>query len=216
MNLQAKLLRVLESRQVQAVGADSPAALDVRFIAATNHDLQLRASEGHFRADLYFRLAQYTLSLPALRDRPADIPYLAHRFLEEASVELRRPVQQIVPNALELLEAHPWPGNVRELRNVIRQAVLMTKDLMIDRDVVRALLGKPAAGRHVVRSTRAGVSLREIAAQAVEAAERHAISEALRSSHGNKSRAARALDTDYKTLHLKMKRFGIRGRDFAP
>jgi len=216
MNLQAKLLRVLESKQVQPVGADRSAALDVRFVAATNHDLQARAAEGQFRADLYFRLAQYTITLPALKDRPSDIPYLAHRFLAEASVELRRPVQQIVPNALEQLEAHPWPGNVRELRNVIRQAVLKTKDLMIDKDVVRALLGKPGTVRHGVGATPAGVSLREVAAEAAEAAERRAISEALRLARGNKSRAARALDTDYKTLHLKMKRFGIRGRDFVP
>jgi DNA-binding NtrC family response regulator len=216
MNLQAKLLRVLESREVQSVGADKSAVLDVRFVAATNDDLQVRVAEGQFRADLYFRLAQYTIALPALRDRPADISYLARRFLAEVSVELRRPVQQIVPNALALLEAHPWPGNVRELRNVIRQAVLMTKDLMIGGDVVRALLGKPSAARHVIVATPTGVSLREVAAAAAEAAERRAISEALRSARGNKSRAARALDTDYKTLHLKMKRFGIRGHDFFP
>jgi DNA-binding NtrC family response regulator len=216
MNLQAKLLRVLESRQVQPVGADQSAVLDVRFVAATNDDLQVRVAEGQFRADLYFRLAQYTIALPALKDRPLDISYLARRLLAEVSVELRRPVQQIVPNALALLEAHPWPGNVRELRNVIRQAVLKTKDLMIGGDVVRALLGKPDATRHVAGATLAGVSLREVAAEAAEAAERRAISEALRSARGNKSRAARALDTDYKTLHLKMKRFGIRGKDFVP
>lgn len=216
MNLQAKLLRVLESRQVQAVGADVSAALDVRFVAATNNDLQVRAAQGQFRADLYFRLAQYTIMLPALKERPLDISYLAHRFLGEASVELRRPVQQIVPNALELLEAHSWPGNVRELRNVIRQAVLMTKDLMISRDTVMALLGKPAAARHAAGVTAAGMSLREVAAQAVETAERRAISDALHAARGNKSRAARALDTDYKTLHLKMKRFGIRAPDFVP
>jgi DNA-binding NtrC family response regulator len=216
LNLQAKLLRVLESRQVQAVGADSSALLDVRFVAATNHDLQVRATEGQFRADLYFRLAQYTISLPALKDRPADIPYLSHRFLAEASVELRRPVQQIVPSAMELLEAHPWPGNVRELRNVIRQAVLMTKDLMIGKEVVRALLGKPSVVRQLDGIARAGASLREVAAEAAEAAERRAISEALHTARGNKSQAARVLDTDYKTLHLKMKRFGMRGRDFAP
>jgi DNA-binding NtrC family response regulator len=221
LNLQAKLLRVLESRQVQAVGADKSAALDLRFVAATNNDLQVRASEGQFRADLYFRLAQYTISLPALKDRPLDIPYLAHRFLAEASVELRRPVQQIVPSALELLEAHPWPGNVRELRNVIRQAVLVSKDLMIGKDVVRTLLGKPAAAkagaaRQVLGATRAGTSLRAVAAEAAEAAERRAISEALRATRGNKSQAARELDTDFKTLHLKMKRFGIRSRDFLP
>jgi len=224
LNLQAKLLRVLESRQVQAVGADKSAALDLRFVAATNNDLQVRASDGHFRADLYFRLAQYTISLPALKDRPLDIPYLALRFLAEASVELRRPVQQIVPSALELLEAHTWPGNVRELRNVIRQAVLVTKDLMIGKDIVRTLLGKPVAAKTgatrqapgAAVAPRAGTSLREVAAEAAEAAERRAISEALRATRGNKSQAARKLDTDFKTLHLKMKRFGIRARDFLP
>jgi two-component system nitrogen regulation response regulator GlnG len=216
MNLQAKLLRVLESRQVQPVGADKSAVLDVRFVAATNDDLQVRVAEGQFRADLYFRLAQYTIALPALKDRPADISYLARKFLAEVSVELRRPVQQIAPSAMALLEAYPWPGNVRELRNVIRQAVLMTKDLMIGGNVVRALLGKPNAARHVTVAMPTGVSLREVAAEAAEAAERRAISEALRSARGNKSQAARALDTDYKTLHLKMKRFGIRGHDFVP
>ena len=103
-SLQAKLLRVLESREVQPVGADRATPVDVRFIAATNDDLQARARVGGFRADLYFRLAQYTIALPPLRQRPEDIAYLAQRFLEEASVELRRPVQQIVPAALELLQ----------------------------------------------------------------------------------------------------------------
>ncbi len=216
MHLQAKLLRVLESRQVQSVGADRAATLDVRFVAATNDDLQGRVASAQFRADLYFRLAQYTIALPGLKARPVDIPYLAHRFLEEASVELRRPIQQIVPDAMELLAAHPWPGNVRELRNVIRQAVLMTKDLMIGRAVVRALLGKPQAFVQLGGEALAGLSLKEVATEASEAAERRAIAAALRTARGNKSRAARALSTDYKTLHLKMKRFGIRGPDFVP
>ncbi len=216
LNLQAKLLRVLESRQVQAVGASRSAVLDVRFVAATNDDLQGRVTSGMFRADLYFRLAQYTIALPALQDRPADIPFLAHRFLAEASVELRRPVQQIVPSAMELLAAHEWPGNVRELRNVIRQSVLMTKELMISRDVVRPLLGKSGPVQEIVHFASAGMSLRDVAAEAAAAAERRAILDALRLARGNKSRAARALDTDYKTLHLKMKRFAIRAQDFVP
>ncbi|MBA3464117.1 MAG: sigma-54-dependent Fis family transcriptional regulator [Deltaproteobacteria bacterium] len=127
--LQAKLLRVLESRQLQAVGSEQSTALDVRFIAATNEDLHARAEDGRFRADLYFRLAQYTITLPALRERPADIAHLVQRFMTEASVELRRPVHEIAPDALTLLEKQPWPGNVRELRNVVRQAVLTREDL---------------------------------------------------------------------------------------
>jgi DNA-binding NtrC family response regulator len=216
MNLQAKLLRVLESRQVQAVGADRSAELDVRFVAATNDDLHARAAAGQFRADLYFRLAQYVISVPALRDRPADIPHLANRFLAEASIELRRPVQQIMPSALDLLGAHPWTGNVRELRNVIRQAVLKSRELMIGEGVVRDLLNSPGVVRQVVGAAPPGLSLREIAAAAAAAAERGAIIDAVRSFRGNKSQAARALRTDYKTLHLKMKRLGIRAQDFVP
>jgi DNA-binding NtrC family response regulator len=198
------------------VGADRVAELDVRFVAATNDDLHARAAAGQFRADLYFRLAQYTISIPALRDRPADIPHLANRFLAEASVELRRPVQQIMPSALELLVAHPWTGNVRELHNVIRQAVLKSRELMIGEGVVRDVLTSPGVVRQVAGAAPPGLSLREVAAAAAAAAERGAITEALRSVQGNKSQAARALRTDYKTLHLKMKRLGIRAQDFVP
>jgi len=218
LGLQAKLLRVLDSRQVQAVGSTKPRSLDVRFVAATNFDLKARVHAMEFRADLYFRLAQYTISLPPLRDRPADIPYLAQRFLEEASVELRKPVQQIVPEAVEMLQEHAWPGNVRELRNVIRQAVLTTKNLVIGQEVLRPLLGRPARPGNAV-STGSCVgerSLKEVADEAASEAERRAICETLRTTKGNKSQAAKTLRTDFKTLHVKMKHLGIRARDFSP
>jgi DNA-binding NtrC family response regulator len=121
-----------------------------------------------------------------------------------------------MPSALELLGAHPWNGNVRELHNVIRQAVLTSREVMIGEGVVRALLKSPEVVRQVAGAAAPGLSLREVAAAAAEAAERSAITEALRSFRGNKSRAARALSTDYKTLHLKMKRLGIRAQDFVP
>jgi DNA-binding NtrC family response regulator len=211
--LQAKLLRVLESRQVVPVGGTATAT-DVRFVAATNDDLQARVTAGRFRADLYFRLAQYTISLPPLRERPADIPHLARRFLDEASVELRRPVREIAADAIVALERHAWPGNVRELRNVIRQAVLESRLLVIERAAIVRLLGKP--GTTTIAPTAAGErSLRQIADDAAREAERHAISDALRATRGNKSKAARLLDTDYKTLHVKMKNLGIRARDFT-
>jgi DNA-binding NtrC family response regulator len=210
--LQAKLLRVLESRQVHAVGSTRARDIDVRFVAATNADLQERVRSGAFRADLYFRLAQYTISLPSLRSRAADIPELAQRFLEEASVELRKPVHAITPQAIALLQQHAWPGNVRELRNVVRQAVLETRELVIRPDVLALCLNRklePAS------PDEAGTkSLREIAEDAAREAERQAIQEVLRQTKGNKSQAARTLKTDYKTLHLKMKSFGIRGQDF--
>jgi two-component system nitrogen regulation response regulator GlnG len=215
LHLQSKLLRVLESRELQAVGATSSTPMDVRFVAATNDDLRARASEGRFRADLYFRLAQYTISLPPLRERPSDIAHLAHRFMEEASVELRRPVHRIAPDALAALERFSWPGNVRELRNVVRQSVLVSDDQVLLGTVVQQFLGKPAAPNAQVGRSTTGKSLKEAAEEAAREAERQVICETLRETRGNKSRAARMLRTDYKTLHVKMKSLGIRARDFS-
>jgi DNA-binding NtrC family response regulator len=215
MNLQAKLLRVLESRQVQSVGADRPTPMNVRFVAATNDDLQRRVSQGLFRTDLYFRLAQYTVMLPPLRQRAGDIPYLTQRFVEEASIELRRPIQAIVPEALDLLQRHSWPGNVRELRNIVRRAVLQSTGLAIRPDTVRSLLGASDAEIPAAVGRRSDQALRDIAGDAATAAEREAVCETLRITAGNKSQAAKRLQTDYKTLHLKMKQMGIRARDFS-
>ena len=215
LSLQAKLLRVLESRQVQAVGATKVRQLDVRFVAATNESLQAQVSGGKFRSDLYFRLAQYTIRLPPLRERAADIPFLALRFLEEARVELRRLVQEIAPAGVDALRQHSWPGNVRELRNVVRQAVLETSELSVPGELIQRLLGSPAEPTSTLGEPQADRSLREIADRAARAAERQAICEALRFTHGNKSQAARALQTDYKTLHLKMRQFGLEARDFV-
>jgi DNA-binding NtrC family response regulator len=133
MSLQVKLLRVLESRELQPVGADRPRPMDVRFVAATNEDLQSRLTQGLFRSDLYFRLAQYTITLPPLRERLEDIGYLAQRFAEEVGIELRRPIESIVPEGIELLRGQHWPGNVRELRNVVGG----------DQDRAGALIGRP-------------------------------------------------------------------------
>ncbi len=218
MGLQAKLLRVLESRQVQAVGGTTSTPLDVRFIAATNDELQQRVSENKFRADLYFRLAQYTVALPALRDRREDIGQLADRFLHEVSIELRRPMQGVHPDALALLEKYDWPGNVRELRNVIRQAVLESKGALLEKQTLHRFIGKSTASSPAKRapSQKLAVvrSLREIADHAAREAERAAITETLREIHGNKAQAARLLQTDYKTLHVKIKALGIRANDF--
>ena len=211
--LQVKLLRALESKQVHAVGAERPLPMDVRFLAATNDDLQARVSGGLFRADLYFRLAQYTIRLPPLRERHDDLPYLAERFAEEAAIELRRPVQAIAPAAIDRLRGHDWPGNVRELRNVVRQAVLHAEGFAVQAGDIAFGGGGAAAPRRIGWTP--GTSLRDAARAAAAAAERQAIVGALGASGGNKSRAAKALDTDYKTLHVKMKQLGIRARDFA-
>jgi DNA-binding NtrC family response regulator len=215
LTLQAKLLRVLESGQLQPVGAERSTPMDVRFVAATNHDLQDRVAQGAFRSDLYFRLAQYAIHLPPLRDRPEDIAFLSNRFAQEASNELRHPIEAIVPGALDVLTAYNWPGNVRELRNVMRRAVLQSNGLAIQAGTVRGVIGEVNRERPPAAAVVAGASLREVALQAAAAAERQAICEALRTAGGNKSVTARALRTDYKTLHVKMKSLGIDARDFA-
>ena len=209
--LHVKLLRALESREVAPVGGTRGPALDIRFIAATNVDLAERVREGTFREDLYFRLAQYAITVPPLRARPGDIPYLARRFQAEACAEMRRPVVEFTPEAIAELQRYPWPGNVRELRNVMRQAVLHARNLVIHEDLIRFVMrSRPGAAALPT----AGASLRSVAAGAAREAEIAAIRGALAATAGNKAAAAKALQTDYKTLHLKIQRYGIRLSDF--
>jgi len=215
--LQAKLLRVMESREVKPVGGSKPTMLDVRFIAATHDDLVARVRDGTFREDLYFRVAQYTIALPPLRERPDDLPHLARRFLKEASLELHRAVLDFAPEALTVMGEHRWPGNVRELRNVVRLAVLQCQGPIIEAGLARAMIGQGTrpAGAPAALTAASGRPLREIAEGAAREAETAAINQTLAATAGNKSATAKALQTDYKTLHLKMQRYGIKARDFA-
>ncbi len=213
LGLQTKLLRVLQERQVKPVGAEKSFGIDVRFIAATNVPLEKEAKSGKFRQDLFYRLAEFTLDLPPLRERREDLPLLFRHFLEEASVEFRKPVGIVLGEAGILLTAHSWPGNIRELRNVARQAVLLTTGSTVEASTVRDLLGKsksPVVSPGPVEvPILPGQSLKQIADQAVEEAEKQAIRGVLRATQGNKSQAAKILKTDYKTLHVKIKKYGI-------
>jgi len=215
--LQPKLLRVLESRELRSVGSTERAPIDVRIVAATNVALQSQVRQGRFREDLYFRLAQFTIRLPPLRERPKDIPHLVERFAGEICLELKRPIAEITPQVIGILQCHHWPGNVRELRNVVRQAVVRCRSLVIDAALIEALLrdhGTELAAP--LEPFEAGaLSLREISGRAVEAAERRAICAALHGVHGNKSAAAKQLHTDYKTLFVKIRRYAITPRDYA-
>jgi two-component system, NtrC family, response regulator AtoC len=133
LTIQAKLLRVLEDRQVSRLGALAPRAIDVRFVSATNRDLEQQVELGLFRRDLYFRLNGFLLEVPPLRERGAEIPTLAGTFIEEAcALAGRDPVPTLSQAALAALERYAWPGNVRELRNVIERAVLLCTDSEID------------------------------------------------------------------------------------
>jgi len=129
LSAQAKLLRVFDQGEVLRLGANRPRPIDVRFIAATNRDLELEVERGRFREDLYFRLAAAAIVVPPLRDRVGEIAPLAHTFIRQACRDLRRTrVPRILPEALALLERHSWPGNVRELRNAMERAVLLATD----------------------------------------------------------------------------------------
>jgi two-component system nitrogen regulation response regulator GlnG len=213
---QAKLLRAIEQREIHPLGSARAAAVDVRIIAATNADLAEAVKAGRFRADLYYRLGEFTITLPPLRSRREDIAHLAQRFLDEVSMELKRPVRRLADDAMQALLRHDWPGNVRELRNVVRKAALVAADVVTAAHL--PALGPPAGPRPRAASASAGedLSLREVAELAAVEAERELIRHALQVTKGNKSQAARLLRTDYTTLHAKMKRYSISAHDFAP
>jgi DNA-binding NtrC family response regulator len=211
---QAKLLRVLQERAVQPLGRRQPVRLDVRIIAASNVPLAQEVRAGRFRQDLYYRLNEFVITLPPLRER-GDVLDLANDFLVEASMEFGRSCREISQGAAEVLKRYTWPGNVRELRNTVRRAILFASDVIepdhlsfLPADVGPTTApGEPARGRS---------SLREIAEAAAAGAEQQAIRRALEATMGNKSEAARLLRTDYKTLYLKMKQYGLDARRFKP
>jgi DNA-binding NtrC family response regulator len=205
---QAKLLRALQERVIQPLGG-RPVAIDVRVIAATNVSLEAGIQSGRFRSDLFYRLGEFTVTLPSLRDRREDIPILAQRFLDETSLELSQPAgRKLSEDAIDQLLRHDWPGNVRQLRNVIRRAALIGPEIIRPEHIDLSL---PSVASNVEQPCGLpGASLKAIAETASSEAERRAIGDALLGTGGNKSQAARLLGTDYKTLHLKMRRYGMK------
>jgi len=211
--MQAKLLRALQERQVEPLGSKHAVRLDVRIIAASNVPLEEEVRLGRFRADVYYRLNEFGIPLPPLRER-GDILRLANGFLAEASTELDRPCRRVSEAAARVLLRYHWPGNVRELRNVIRRASLLASDIIEPEHLAvlpaDASLGSARPGESVP----AGSSLKELVDAAAADAEQQAIRRALQTTKGNKSEAARLLRVDYKTLHLKMKQYGISAEQF--
>jgi DNA-binding NtrC family response regulator len=210
---QAKLLRVLQERRVQPLGSKQPLPVDVRIIAASNARIEREVQAGRFRQDVYYRLNEFTITLPPLRERD-DILHLANDFLVEASIEFGRPCREISEAAAQSLLRYAWPGNVRELRNAIRRAILLTEDVIEPEHLSFHSAAESPAIDVVEEPTPVGSSLKEIAEAAAADAEQQAIRRALQSTKGNKSEAARLLRTDYKTLHLKMKQYGIPAAQF--
>jgi two-component system nitrogen regulation response regulator GlnG len=209
---QAKLLRALQERQVQPLGSKQPVRVSVRIIAAANVSLEREVRAGRFRQDVYYRLNEFAITLPPLRERD-DILHLANEFLPEASMELGRPCRKISEAAAQVLLRYHWPGNVRELRNVIRRAILLASDVIEPAHLSVIPVDSPPTAALRAELALGGCSLKETADAAAAHAEQHAIRRVLQVTSGNKSEAARLLRTDYKTLHVKMKQYGI---DAAP
>ncbi len=202
LNLQVKLLRVIEEREVERIGSSRPIPIDVRLICATAKDLALETEEGRFREDLYYRLKVIPIWIPPLRDRPEDIPLLCDRFLEQFSKRRTEPLR-LTAEALDLLMQYRYPGNVRELRNIIERAtVLATGPIIGADDLPQDLHGTPPSSRG---ETSKGLRL----AEAVASVESECIRKALRESQGNKTEAAALLGISRKNLWEKMKLYGL-------
>jgi len=212
---QQKLLRVIQERAVHRLGGKKSAAFDVRIIAATNQSLEKDVTAGRFRPDLYFRLNEFTVRVPSLRERKEDIPYLAKKFMDEAADELKKSCGGFSMESLIALAAYHWPGNVRELRNVIRQAVLLCeKDALVQPRHITFASHEWARLRNESQGAEENVfgsegSLHERVKSYVSVMEKKAILDAMACLGGNKSRVAKKLKIDYKTLLRKIKAYGM-------
>ena len=197
LNLQAKLLRVIETGEFERVGSSKTQKVNVRLLSATNADLHAEVAQGRFRQDLLFRLNTVEIRLPPLRDRLEDIPVLAEHFLKIHRERYRRPIVGFTPEALEALRHHLWPGNVRELDHVIERAVLMSTGHMVTAFDL-ALEGTPDA--------RLSAQLEEMS---LEDAERLLIKKALARFEGNANRAAEALGLSRSALYRRLQKYGL-------
>ena len=204
--MQAKLLRVLQEREIQRVGGDQVLHVDVRVVTATNRDLQTEVAEGRFREDLFYRLNVMPMKVPPLRARRDDIPLLAQHFLEKYAKRNRKTAKGFTPLAMDMLIKYEWPGNVRELENIVERAViLMTGEHVTERqlpsNIVKIQPGEETAGFVPLPAAQGPRLLEDI--------EKEAILATLKAMDGNKSETARRLGITRKTLHNKLKSYGI-------
>ncbi len=204
LSMQVKLLRVLQEREFTRVGGEDVIKVDVRVVAATNKDLANEIKEGRFREDLYYRLNVVTLHVPPLRERQEDIPVLAQHFLALFSEKNRRNIKGFTPQAMDRMLRYRWPGNVRELMNAVERAVVLSRAEYID------VRGLPLALQEL--GTSDGVDSYRIPAGSgipLEEVEKATILKTLEATGGNKSEAARRLGITRKTLHKKLKKYGV-------
>ncbi len=196
LDLQAKLLRVLETQQFYRVGDTKPLQVDVRFVAATNRQLQQEAEAGNFRLDLYYRLSVFQITLPALRDRTEDIPLLMHYFVHVYANKMNKKVEVVTTEFSTQLKTHSWKGNVRELKNVIERAVILMENNRLTENEL------PFEWQNSMFSNaKTSLLLADM--------EKGHIRKVLRHTQGNKTEAARLLGIGLTTLYRKLEEYGI-------
>src|SRR5271169_2509039 len=209
LEIQAKLLRTLQTGEIRAVGDMTTKRVSVRIIAATNRNLESAIRDGSFREDLLYRVNTFTITLPPLRERIEDIPFLAEYFLQRARAKVNKRVESFSPKALALLKSYSWPGNLRELENIIERAVVLASSQVIEADhlpihVQDVSSGKPQSG------------LRQSKSRAVEQFERQALAGHLLQADGNISRAAVLANIPRRSFHRLMAKYKLSGRGRRP
>ena len=207
LNLQAKLLRVLQERAFERVGSSKTIEIDVRVLATTNRDLKREVAEGRFREDLYYRLAVVPVEVPPLRDRREDIPSLIEYFLERCARRLQREPASLDAGAMELLVGYNWPGNVRELENVVTRASVLQGDAPLTAEELRRwLLADPSdSARPGQGDVPVGLSLQEMEQRLIEATLEH--------HGGHRAKTAKALGIGLRTLTTKLRQYGYAPRE---
>jgi DNA-binding NtrC family response regulator len=209
---QIKLLRAIQERSFFRVGGRRPVTVDLRLIVASNQDLNAAVAAGSFSRDLFYRLSEFTILIPPVRDRKEDIVHLANRFLAATNVELAKNVKGFSESAVDAMAQYGWPGNVRQIKSVVRRAVLVAEEFITPAHLSLGEVGAPAQEPEPQpeEGSEIGLPLKEIVQRATADVERRCIIEALKRTGGNKSKAARLLQIDRKTMHSKIKDYGIK------
>jgi two-component system NtrC family response regulator len=202
VELQPKILRALQTGEIDRIGQDHPSRIDVRIVAATNSDLEHAVSEGTFRRDLYYRLAVVQITVPPLRERRDDIPLLAQHFLTRFSERNQRSGLRFPPEVFSLFDRYPWPGNVRELENAVERMVVLSRDDVLSLDALPDQIVEATETDHALLTLPdGGVNL--------ESLERDFIRQALRRTQGNQTQAARLLGMTRSTLLYRIQKFKL-------